>query len=80
MAKNVTINQTTLKTGFLLVTTINALNNANTESTQNKICVMLILNWLGSLYPLYFGDRLMLFDRLQGFLSDLESINRFCRK
>lgn len=42
MVKKVMISQITLKTGFLLVTIINALNNAKTESAQNKTCVMFI--------------------------------------
>jgi hypothetical protein len=37
MEKKVTISHSTLYTGFLLLITINALNNATTERNQNNI-------------------------------------------
>jgi hypothetical protein len=42
MEKKVTISQSTLCTGFLLLITIKALNNAITERNQNSICVTFI--------------------------------------
>src|SRR5512132_4189065 len=49
MVKNVTINHSTLYTGFLLITTISALNSVMAESIQNNISVILILA-VGSLF------------------------------
>src|SRR4029079_16906266 len=43
MEKKVTISQSTLYTGFLLITTINALNTAMTDKAQNNISVIFIL-------------------------------------
>jgi len=42
MQKKVKMSQSTLYTGFLLTTTINALNTVNTVRIQNNICVMVI--------------------------------------
>ena len=53
MEKKVTMSQSTLNIGFLLLMTINALNKTMTERNQNNICVMLIF-FLAEVFLLEF--------------------------